>query len=131
MYVVCVCGEREDTVISTRLTILLSCLPHTGEEGGAEERTPKRGISRSVKSQKVSLPSVLREVKARDHNALISGYLLSHAAKSRRWKKKWFVVYNLVLYEFEKHEVFLVIIENHNHSIVHISRIYIRKGSTS
>lgn len=62
-------------------------------------------MARSVKSQKVNLPSVLREVKARDQNAQISGYLLSHHAKSRRWKKKWFVVYNLVLYEFEKHEV--------------------------
>lgn len=75
----------------------------SGEEGG-DERTPKRAVTRSVKSQRINLPSVLREVKARDQNAQISGYLLSHAKSSRRWKKKWFIVYNLVLYEFEKHE---------------------------
>ena len=58
-----------------------------------------------MKALKINLPSVLREVKARDQNVQISGYLLSHATRSRRWKKKWFIVYNLVLYEFEKHEV--------------------------
>ena len=45
------------------------------------------------------------QVKARDQNAQISGYLLSHTSKTKRWKKKWFMVYNLVMYEFERHEV--------------------------
>jgi hypothetical protein len=81
-----------------------SCYESITDEGSGEDRTPRRGGPRAVKSQKINLPSVLKEVKARDQNAQISGYLLSHATKSRRWKKKWFVVYNLVLYEFEKHE---------------------------
>ncbi len=51
------------------------------------------------------MPSVLLEVKARDQNAQISGYLQTHTSKSKRWKKRWYVVYNLVLYEFERHEV--------------------------
>lgn len=45
------------------------------------------------------------QVKARDQNAQVSGYLMVHTSKTRRWKRKWFVVYNLVLYEFERHEV--------------------------
>ena len=45
------------------------------------------------------------QVKARDQNALVSGYLLSHTSKTRRWRRKWYVVYQLVLYEFERHEV--------------------------
>ena len=89
------------------LSLSLSTLANTTGVGGtADDRSLKRGVAaRSVKSLKINLPSVLREVKARDQNAQISGYLLSHATRSRRWKKKWFIVYNLVLYEFEKHEV--------------------------
>ena len=60
-------------------------------------------LQRGSKSR-VSLPSVLKEVKARDQSAQVSGYLLTRSAKSRKWKKRWFVVFNLVLYEFERHE---------------------------
>ena len=68
--------------------------------------TSTKRMKAVVKSHKqVSLPSVLREVKARDQSAQISGYLLYSSSKARRWKKRWFVVYNLVLYEFERHEV--------------------------
>ena len=49
--------------------------------------------------------SILFQVKARDQNAQLSGYLLSHTSKTKRWKKKWFMIYNLVMYEFERHEV--------------------------
>ncbi len=67
----------------------------------------------------VNMPSVLLEVKARDQNAQISGYLQTHTSKSKRWKKRWYVVYNLVLYEFERHEVRSV--EFHLlHIIIHV-----------
>ena len=88
-------------LLATSLALVLS---NTGSTRG-DDRSLKRGVGRSIKGQKISLPSVLKEVKARDQNAQISGYLLSHATRSRRWKKKWFIVYKLVLYEFEKHEV--------------------------
>lgn len=45
------------------------------------------------------------QVRARDQSAQVSGYLLSHTSKTKRWRKKWYVVYELVLYEFERHEV--------------------------
>ena len=51
------------------------------------------------------LPLPPPQVKARDQNAQVSGYLMVHTSKTRRWKRKWFVVYDLVLYEFERHEV--------------------------
>ena len=73
---------------------------HVDEDTVASKRTSLQRTSKS----RVSLPSVLREVKARDQSAQVSGYLLARNAKSRRWKKRWFVVYNLVLYEFERHE---------------------------
>ena len=48
---------------------------------------------------------MLREVRARDQSAQISGYLHCSTSKTtRRWKRRWFVVYDLVLYEFERHE---------------------------
>ncbi len=45
------------------------------------------------------------QVRARDESAQISGYLYHRKDKSRQWKKKWFMVYNLVMYEFKRHEV--------------------------
>lgn len=53
----------------------------------------------------VKLREGFLQVKARDQNAQVSGYLLSHTSKTRRWRRKWYVVYQLVLYEFERHEV--------------------------
>lgn len=51
------------------------------------------------------MPAVLTEVKARDRSAQISGYLFTHKSRTKRWKRRWYVVYNLVLYEFVRHEV--------------------------
>lgn len=61
-------------------------------------------LKRPPKEKQNTLPSVLREVKARDQNAQISGYLSKSSRKQLRWKKRWFVIYNLVLYEFGRHE---------------------------
>ena len=47
------------------------------------------------------------QVRARDDSAQISGYLFHRKDKTRNWKKKWFVVYNLVMYEFKRHEVII------------------------
>lgn len=69
------------------------------------DKGPSKHAKATVKGHKqVSLPSVLREVRARDQSAQISGYLQISSSRARRWKKRWFVVYNLVLYEFERHE---------------------------
>jgi FYVE/RhoGEF/PH domain-containing protein 5/6 len=54
--------------------------------------------------KKISMPSILTEVRARDQNAQVSGYLFYREDKSRQWKRKWFVVYDLVMYEFKRHE---------------------------
>lgn len=75
-------------------------------EEGSDKSPQKRPSKLSRFNPKiVNMPSVLREVKARDQNAQISGYLQSNTSKAKRWKKRWYVVYNLVLYEFERHEV--------------------------
>lgn len=47
----------------------------------------------------------LIQVRARDQSAQVSGYLLYREEKSRQWKKNWFVIYDLVMYEFKRHEV--------------------------
>ena len=44
-------------------------------------------------------------MRARDQSAQISGYLYYRNDKSRHWKRKWFVVYDVVMYQFKKHEV--------------------------
>ncbi|XP_019855450.1 PREDICTED: nascent polypeptide-associated complex subunit alpha, muscle-specific form-like isoform X2 [Amphimedon queenslandica] len=62
----------------------------------------RRSLRQSQK--KISLPSVLREVRARDESAQISGYLFYRDEKSRSWKRKWFVVYDMVIYQFKRHE---------------------------
>ena len=66
--------------------------------------SPSSSITLFSFSSSSPLPSH-PQVKARDQNAQVSGYLMVHTSKTRRWKRKWFVVYNLVLYEFERHEV--------------------------
>ena len=42
------------------------------------------------------------QVKARDQSSDMSGYL--HAKSGWGWKRRWFVLHNLALYAFEKHE---------------------------
>ena len=42
------------------------------------------------------------QIKARDQNSERSGYLLVKG--KRGWKRKWFVLSNLALYSFAKHE---------------------------
>ena len=74
---------------------------HSSASDTKEDKSP----SKRLKGRKqVSMPSVLREVKARDQSAQMSGYLHCSTSKHRHWKKRWFVLYDLVLYEFERHE---------------------------
>lgn len=97
------------------MNIILFCV-YFLEDGS--DRSPTKRSGRLLKglTKMVSLPGVLREVKARDQNAQISGYLNSHTSKSKRWKKRWYIVYNLVLYEFERHEVRISIESIFNYS---------------
>ena len=60
---------------------------------------------KKLSEKQMTMPAVLTEMKARDRSAQISGYLFTHKSKTKRWKKRWYVVYNLVLYEFVRHEV--------------------------
>lgn len=72
---------------------------------GKDDKSPTKRVKNAPRSRKsVSLPSVLREVRARDQSAQMSGYLHCSTSKTRHWKRRWFVVYDLVLYEFERHE---------------------------
>lgn len=94
---------------SLNITRNFNCI-HTCS--GSDSSSPTKRVVKSLpRSHKhVSLPSVLREVRARDQSAQISDYLHCSTSKNRRWKKRWFVVYNLVLYEFERHEVGLLFV---------------------
>ena len=60
---------------------------------------------KKLSEKQMTMPAVLTEMKARDRSAQISGYLFTHKSKTKKWKKRWYVVYNLVLYEFVRHEV--------------------------
>jgi FYVE/RhoGEF/PH domain-containing protein 5/6 len=48
------------------------------------------------------LPAVLTEVQARDANAQMSGYL--DLRQGRKWKRRWFVAHNMILYRYKRHE---------------------------
>eukprot|EP00118_Oscarella_pearsei_P004344 m.18415 g.18415 ORF g.18415 m.18415 type:complete len:1513 (+) comp27655_c0_seq3:29-4567(+) len=71
--------------------------------GGDEADTrnqPEKKIKRA-KSYKIR-PSILTEVQARDSNAQMSGYLQQH--RSGKWKRRWFVLHDLILYMYKAHE---------------------------
>lgn len=107
----------------------------TLNEGGDEtiHQRPSKKKPLRTSQKKISMPSVLTEVgvarliclllmvmlliqvRARDQSAQVSGYLLYREEKSRQWKKNWFVIYDLVMYEFKRHEV-----RTKNYSIINL-----------
>eukprot|EP00731_Ephydatia_muelleri_P001720 Em0001g1720a len=82
------------------------CIKLKGDASSQESSTvsPHKRKKKLSEIKQMTMPAVLTEMKARDRSAQISGYLFTHKSKTKRWKKRWYVVYNLVLYEFVRHE---------------------------
>lgn len=69
---------------------------------GVRVRMDKSSTLKKSASSSSNLAQVLQEVKARDQSSEMSGYLLSKSGWS--WKRRWYVLHNLALYAFERHE---------------------------
>ncbi|XP_065909891.1 FYVE, RhoGEF and PH domain-containing protein 6-like [Dysidea avara] len=64
-------------------------------------RRTRQTVKRTVRRTTVKLKPAVLEVKARERNCDISGYLF---VKTTKWRKRWLEIAEFVLYIFEKHE---------------------------